>query len=468
MYNGAYPGAAKMETPAKVPEPMKLLRAFGSLRIVVAAAAILSAIPLVLSGQTRALVFRNVTVIDATGAAAQPAMTVVIRSEKIEAIGKTGGVPLPTGSLVVDGAGKFLIPGLWDMHVHLTDARPSAIPALVANGVTGVRDMGSLLKELDEWRVRIEGGSLVGPRIFRAGPILNGKEYGPVQLAVTDAAEARAAVRTLAKVGVDLIKIHMTLTREQFLAIADEAKKAGLPLAGHIPVGVTPEEASDSGQASFEHTETLFQGTFDPRMPREKMFEAMALLFQRFAKNGTFYTPTLIMYKASADWRDFAPHSQSKYVARSANDRMLKTAEQYKKSPEILAGRKGVLGDFVVLVGMMRQNGVKVMTGTDLSDGRIFPGFSVHEELALLVDAGFTPTEAIEAATRVPAEFLRLSDAGTIQQGKRADLVLLSADPLQDIRNTTKIDSVVLRGQMLNRARLDALLADAERLAANN
>ena len=117
---------------------------------------------------------------------------------------------------------------------------------------------------------------------------------------------------------------------------------------------------------------------------------------------------------------------------------------------------------------MMHTNGVQVMTGTDLSDGRIFPGFSVHEELALLVDAGFAPGAAIEAATRVPAEFLGLRDAGTIQQGNRADLVVLSADPLKDIRNTTKIDAVVLRGQMLDRARLDALLADAERLAGKN
>jgi len=352
------------------------------------------------------------------------------------------------------------------MHVHLTDARPSALPALVANGVTGVRDMGSLLRELDEWRVRIDDGTLIGPRIVRAGPIVNGKAFGPVQLAVADAAEARAAVRTLAKVGVDFIKIHKTMSREQFFAVLDEAKKAGLRVAGHIPVGVMPEEASDSGLASIEHTESLFQEDSYLRIPHDQLFEAMGVLFQRFARNGTFYTPTLIMYKSSADWRGFVPQPQSKYVARSANDRMLQLAAQYKELPEVLTGRQRVLRDFIGLVGLMHRSGVKVMTGTDLSDGRIFPGFSVHEELALLVEAGLTPNDAIQAATRVPAEFLRLSDAGTIQQGKRADLVLLSSDPLQDIHNTVRIHAVVLRGRFLDRARLDALLREAERLAA--
>jgi imidazolonepropionase-like amidohydrolase len=309
---------------------------------------------------------------------------------------------------------------------------------------------------------------LIGPRIFRAGPILNGKAFGPVDLVVVDATEARAAVRTLAKVGVDFIKIHATLTREQFLAIIDEARRVGLPVAGHIPITVTPEEVSESGIASIEHTESLLQGTFNPGVTREQMLVNMTALFQRFARNNTFYTPTLITYKASVDFRELKSLPQNKYVAQSAYKRMLRAAEQDRNYPDIIAERKRVLVDLILLVGMMRQNGVKVMTGTDLFDGRIFPGFSLHEELARLVEAGLSPNEAIQAATRVPAEFFKLSDEGTIEKGKRADLVLLSANPLEDIRNTTRIDAVVLGGKLLNKARLNLLLAAAEQEAARN
>jgi imidazolonepropionase-like amidohydrolase len=434
----------------------------------VAWVALAFSVPVAVSAQTEALVFTNVTVIDGTGGAARPAMTVIIRNGRIEAVAPRGRDAIPPRSRVVDGTGKFLIPGLWDMHVHLTDARPSALPALVANGVTGVRDMGSLLRELDELRGKIEGGSLIGPRIVRAGPILNGQEFGPVQLAVADSVEARAAVRTLAKVGVDFIKIHRTLTRDEFRAIVAEAKRAGLPVAGHIPAGMSAAEVSDAGLASIEHTESLLQDANFASMSREQWLDTMTALFQRFARNGTYYDPTLIMYKSSADWRGFAPQPESKYVARTANARMLEAREQYRNVPDVLAGRQRLFKDFLVLVGLMHRNGVRVMTGTDLSDGRIFPGFSVHEELALLVEAGFTPSDAIQAATRVPAEFLRLSDAGTIEAGKRADVVLLHANPLADIHNTTTIDAVVLRGELLDRARLDALLREAERLAATN
>lgn len=170
------------------------MHAFRWVRGALAVTALLLAIPLILSAQTRAVVLTDVTVIDATGAPARPAMTVVVRDGRIVSIGPTGNVAVPRGALVARGTGKYLIPGLWDMHVHLT---ADALAPLVANGVTGVRDMGNALADVDAWRARIAARALVGPRIFRVGPILNGEEFGPAQLAIQTEAEARTAVRVL-------------------------------------------------------------------------------------------------------------------------------------------------------------------------------------------------------------------------------------------------------------------------------
>ena len=220
-------------------------------------------LPIIAQQQRSAtLVISNVTVIDVATGRMEPDMSVVVDSDRIVAVEKSQRYTPPRGGQNVDGKGRFLVPGLRDMHVHLSYARASALPTLVANGVTTVRDMGSKLSELDEWRGQIAGGTLVGPRILRAGPMLNAREFNAYQLAVANDAEARVAVRTLAKVGVDFIKLHRATSREAYFAIADETKRLSLPFAGHVPTTVTPAEASDAGQTTLEHTETLFEGTF--------------------------------------------------------------------------------------------------------------------------------------------------------------------------------------------------------------
>lgn len=392
-------------------------------------AALFLAIPLTVSAQTRAVALTDVTVIDATGAPAQAAMTVVVRNGLIASIGKTGTVTVPAGALVVRGTGKYLIPGLWDMHVHLTEDDQAS---LVAHGVTGVRDMGNALADVDGWRGRIAARSLVGPRIFRVGPILNGEEFGPAQLAIQTDADARTAVRVLKKVGVDAIKLHTMLPRDAYFALADEAHKLGIPFVGHVPQSVSAAEASNAGQASLEHIQTLFEGQFPPKPDSEPQ------LFALFAKNGTIYDPTLVTYRGSTEAQNVDP-------------------ELVRAYPDLLPGRQRLFARFVELVGMMNRAGVILVTGTDLSDFKwIAAGASLHDELALFVDAGLTPMQALQAATRNPARFLHVA-AGTIEVGRRADLILLDANPLDDIRNTRKIHAVVLDGTLLNRARLDAL-----------
>lgn len=391
--------------------------------------ALLVAIPLALCAQTQAIAFTDVTVIDATGAPAQPAMTVVVRDGRIVSIGRTGSVAVPRGSQVVRGRGKYLIPGLWDMHVHLTK---DDLAPLVANGVTGVRDMGNALADVDDWRARIAAHVLVGPQIFRVGPILNGEEYGPAQLAIQTEAEARTAVRVLKKVGVDAIKLHTMLPRDAYFALADEARKLAIPFVGHVPQTVSPAEASNAGQASLEHIQTLFEGQFPPKPDSEPQ------LFALFVKNGTVFDPTLVAYRGSTEAENVDPQLVRDY-------------------PDLLPGRQKLFTGFVALVGMMNRAGVTLLAGTDLSGFKwIHAGASLHDELALFVDAGLTPMQALQAATRNPARFLHV-EAGTIEVGKRADLVLLDANPLDDIRNTRRIYAVVLDGTLFNRARLDAL-----------
>ncbi len=433
--------------------------------------------PLAASCQPKPLVLAHVTVIDATGAPAQPDMTVVIADGRIVSLGKSGSLGVPTDAQVVPAAGKFLIPGLWDMHVHLSWTKVSALPALVANGVTGVRDMGGILKEIDEWRGQVAAGTLAGPRVLRAGPTLNGKEFAYHQVAVTTEAEARAAVRILNKVGVDFIKIHRAFQRDAYFGLADESKKLGIRFAGHIPQTVTPAEASDAGQASFEHTETLFEGTFVAQVGQEKFVEALGRfkqdgakeLFARMVKNGTSMTPTLVAYRSGTEMPSFAD-PRDKYISASSKAMTEKVMEKYKDTlrPEVFAERKRVFREFIELVGMMHRDGVNLLAGTDIASRSLYPGFSLHEELALLVEAGLPPMSALQAATRNPAAFLKLDHLGTVEQGKTADLVLLDASPLEDIRNTTKIHAVIVNGRFLDRARLDSLLAEAEALAKKN
>ncbi|HEY3052243.1 MAG TPA: amidohydrolase, partial [Thermoanaerobaculia bacterium] len=216
------------------------------------------------------LAITHVTVIDVASGNLRRDVTVVVRGDRIE----SSGSAVPKDAQIVDGHGKFLIPGLWDMHVHLSWTKESALMLLVANGVTGVRDLGGKLSELDEWRTKIAAGLIIGPRIFRAGPILNGQKFNQFQMVPGNANETRGVVRALKEVGVDFIKVHRRMLRDSYFAAIDEAKKQGLPLVGHIPMTVTPEEASDAGQATIEHVATLFEGTFSAALNGRKLPDA--------------------------------------------------------------------------------------------------------------------------------------------------------------------------------------------------
>jgi imidazolonepropionase-like amidohydrolase len=430
--------------------------------------------PQPLTPSPQVVAITHVTVVDPASGTAAPDMTVVMRGDRIASVDK--GKAAPAGAQVIDGRGKFMIPGLWDMHTHLTDSRASALPALVATGVLYVRDAGNGdLTEIDEWRGQIASNARLGPTIFRAGITLNGQESNRYHLVIADAAEARTAARTLKKVGVDILKTHRRTSRDAYFALADEAKKIGVPLIGHVPMTVSPAEASDAGQQTIEHVETLFEGTFatahDGRVTAAAMAEwraspESAALFQKFVRNGTVVDPTLV---ATGDlvrtFESLNVDPRLRYVAKSALER-----RQQALASVVAALRDQMRLEVVerqAVTLQMQRAGVTLVTGTDASFLHP-PGFSLHDELDFLAEAGLAPTEVLRAATINCAKLFPSIDAGAVAAGKRADLVLLNANPLTDIRNAHDIHAVVLRGRVLNRAALDRALGDAAALAATN
>jgi imidazolonepropionase-like amidohydrolase len=444
--------------------------------------------------QAAVLVFTHVTVIDMTGARPRPDMTVVIEGGRITAIGRTGRVRLPRGAQVIDAAGKFLIPGLWDMHVHFTEAE-RAFPLFIANGVTGVRNMGGDLDNLLRWRAEVASGKLLGPRIVTCGPIVDGPHpaaQGSV-ISVANAAEGRQVVDTLKRRGADCVKVYDLLPREAYFAIIDEAKKQGLPVVGHVPLSVTSVEASDAGQRSIEHLGTILEGASsaeaeikrqetssppvtDPsEFPRRLAARGALMLdtydaqkaseiFAHFVRNQTWQVPTLETKWAQTYIDDLSGKDdfRLKYVPQTELQWWSPQKNFFARyrTPEFIVYRKRLFQKELELVGAMHRAGVPFMTGTDLGGAYVFAGSSLHHELELFVQAGFTPLEALQAATRNPAIFLGLSSSeGTVERGKLANLVLLDADPLKDIRNTQRINAVVLVGKYLPKETLQRMLA---------
>jgi imidazolonepropionase-like amidohydrolase len=442
-----------------------------------------------------ALAITGVTVIDATGVPARPGMTVVVTGDRITAVGKSGEVRVPEGARGVDGEGKYLIPGLWDMHVHT--AASSYLALYLANGVTGVRDMHAMDPDavLGMRRQVQQGKEPGGPRIVAAGPLVDGpKPLVPAALVAADAEQGREVVRKLKGMGADFVKVYTKLPRDAYLAIVDEAKKQGLPVAGHVPESVSAAEASDLGQKSIEHLSGVVLACSDreDELRREAVAalakadnqdvmglvgrihfraadgfsdERARALYARFVRNGTWQVPTLTVLRgmASLDDPQFTADPRLKYLPPVFRSWW----SSQKPTPEAAAAMKGWHRRSAGLVRAMHRAGVPILAGTDTPNPFVFPGFSLHDELALLVaEGGLTPLEALQAATRGPARFLgREKDLGTVEPGKLADLVLLDADPLADIHNTTRIAAVVANGRLLPRDRLDRMLAEVE--AAN-
>lgn len=432
------------------------------------------------------VVITDVTIVDVEAGRTVGPRTVVVKDGRIVSIDAPGVAHVSGSARRVDGRGRYLMPGLMDMHVHLfnlSSHRPPndwSFAMYVANGVTGVRDMRSDAASMllvKRWRAAVDNGQLVAPHIVAAGIAVFGKSPEGAAADVDAAADA----------GADFIKVFSEVPATHWHAIMAEAKARSLPVVGHVPASITLLEAARAGQRTGEHLTQVYEAcsSAEARILAERQgLEGDALMSRASAQEGEILeafdqdvcrrtakalaatgqvqVPTLVL----ADEDAFAQHNQPGDDSRW---RLLRPDEQrrwqsflgqYTKEDAGLATRRWPIARNIVSI--LHQAGVPIMAGTDSPMPGVYPGYSLHEELQWLVASGLAPIEALRTATLEPARFLHIEGAsGSVAVGKRADLVLLDADPTKDIGNTQRIRAVVLAGRLLERAELDALLNPA-------
>ncbi len=440
--------------------------------------------------QSPSLAFTRANVIDTIAGSIKTNMTVIVRKGYIIQVDNAGDVEIPKDTKVVDCVGKYIIPGLWDMHTHWYETE--YLPLFIANGVTGIRLMSGAPIHFN-WMREIKAGRLIGPRIVEASRILDGpKPIWPGSLVVTNKEQASQAVRHAKKGGVDFIKVYSGLSREAYFAIADECKKQNLPFVGHVPYVLSTTEVSDAGQKSIEHLQAIVRGCAKheddlsqtlskDKRSYDRVFEQgldsydsqkAKRLYETFLRNGTWLCPTMTLSRGrflihtesiSADPRlDYIPRFLRKQWEDSRAGLIRQRAEQGWSSGE------EVYKKCLKFVGFLRNAGLRqqILAGTDTGNPYCLPGFSLHDELEMLVQSGFTAAEALRTSTCNAARFLgREASIGTVEKGKLADFVLLEANPLEDIRNTTRIAGVVFDGKLYSKPELQDMLAKIKTIA---
>lgn len=437
------------------------------------------------------LAITHVTLIDVSTGATIPDSTVFVAGNRIVSVTHAGAAN-PKAALVVNARGKYLIPGLWDMHTHVyfdntaADGTDLILPLFLANGVTGIRDMGSKLDAVLHARDAIAAHQMFGPRMVVSGPMLDGpKSPYEAEIPITTPESGRKAVDMLKGRDVDFIKVQSYVPHDAYFAIADEAKKDGIDFEGHVPDAIRASEAIASGQRTFEHLIGIFEAsspdedtyltgkkspgaflaTYDPA--REA--DIIALI----AKNHLWQCPTLYWERGQwlVDAIDYTKDPDIAYAAHSWVTRQWPASQKSivkSLDRDPLAIREKFVTHELEIVHKLQAANVPFLAGTDTAAGvDVIPGISLHLELQRFVSAGFTPLEALQTATLNPAKFYgRLNDFGSIEPGRIADLVLLRANPLDNIANTRTIAGVVHDGLYLSEQDLDQLRTKLKQLAA--
>lgn len=445
------------------------------------------------SAQTTA--FTNVTIIDVRDGAAEPAMTVVISGERILEVGQITTTEVPAGAEVIDATGKYLIPGLWDMHIHSEEddiMRSVILPLYVAFGITGVREMSGspgilrLQKEVAE-------NELFGPRMVVGSPLVDGPNptFPEISIPLANAAQAAKMVDSLKAEGYDFIKTYKFLSPETYRALHKRGKEVGMEISGEVPVSVSLWEAADLGHRTVEHLtgvelacssredelrlkyrrqarEFAADKTLKTQVPIwiRTEWEPIAsvdpercrVLYNYLAAKGNWVVPTLMIQRLISFSTDpeLREHTGQKYLPKEWWDPEA-TANFFDPDRQL----RQTYNHRLNTLRELQKAGVGILAGTDVP-----AGFTLHEELSLYVQGGLSPLEALRTATLNPAQYLnRTNELGTVTSGNLADLVLLDANPLENIRNTQKIHAVVANGRYFDRQALDKLLAEAEKAA---
>jgi hypothetical protein len=423
----------------------------------------------------------HATVIDVASGSRAADQTIVVSARRISAAGSN--VAIPAGARVIDARGKFVIPGLWDMHVHndLPGGR-ALLPLFIAHGVTGARDMNGSLPNLRRFQSDIAAGKLVGPRMVVSGPYVAGAPVPLPHVLARTADAGTAAVDSLVKLGVDFIKVHNALSPPAFFAVARAARARGIVFAGHVFPPVTPLQASDSGIRSQEHlsgfpNECSAEDSvaFAGALPMQRFLlggctrEPQTPIYQRIARNGTWITPTLTVQLPLADLEPTAqPGSATAALYSDSLLALMRVVMPFPPNPPAAARTAGraMLAKRIAMVGAMHHAGIPLLTGTDSPIAPSPPGAALHDELELLVQAGLSATDALRSATVEPVRYLAATDSlGKVAAGHLADFVVLDADPTVDIRNIRRIHVVVADGRVYDAA-ARAMLIDGVKRAA--
>ncbi|UCC97248.1 MAG: amidohydrolase family protein [Phycisphaerales bacterium] len=418
--------------------------------------------PQTLSEETQrpaVIAFVNVSVVPMDRERILPGQTVIVRADRISEIGPADTTDIPEGALRIDGRDKYLMPGLVDMHVH--QAHDAQLILFIANGVTAVRNMWGTQYNLT-LRERIERGGLVGPTIYTTGPLLDGNPpIWPQSTVVETPEQADEVVAEDKEAGYGFIKVYSRLTTEVYDAIVDAGTKHGIPVVGHVPGAVGLEHALVAKQYSVEHLSGY--GDFlqvEDSSHWEQIDETkIPHIVQTTREAGTWNCVTLVVHErmmmSSEEVEQALKRTYMKYVSPMAKQRWSLMRGEQSGDPN----RSHKMSNRKRMTKALHDGGARILLGSDTPNPYVVPGFSLHEELRNLVDAGLTPYEAMKAGTRDAAECLGEQDEfGTIRAGLRADLILIEDNPFEDVANVARLSGVMARGRWLPQSKLQGML----------